>query len=255
MLCIRLPIIDYVIGVILCLGVMISYIPQIYSLIKNKSSNGISEFSLILLNIIFFSLTLNSAILNYKKFECFNSCSIMFCFGYILAFFQIAVGFVMVVPLYLLFLKYKIRESNNKLLYNLKYALCYLIFMLGLLIVCLVELKYMISYKYFFGEILSKILGITSSICSLVLWIPQIYDLIKTQNVGSLNILMFLIQIPGGIISIILQILYGADWTIWLSYGIVVCEQIIIVLIVARIKYIKKKENEYMLINNCEFTI
>ena len=67
------PIYNYILGVVLCIGGIISYAPQYYAIIKTKQSKGISELSLLLLNIGSFCLTTNSFILNWWKFKCYNS--------------------------------------------------------------------------------------------------------------------------------------------------------------------------------------
>ena len=51
----------------------------------------------------------------------------------------------------------------------------------------------------------AQILGYTSAVCSAVAWLPQIYTLLKTKQIGNLSPLMFALQTPGNVIIIIFQ--------------------------------------------------
>nr|QBK91485.1 MAG: PQ loop repeat protein [Pithovirus LCPAC302] len=82
----------------------------------------------------------------------------------------------------------------------------------------------------FFG-IAARLLGIISAVCSSIVWLPQIVQLIRLQEQGNLSLIMFLLQTPGNAIIILLQILYKQNWTTWISYVILFIEQTIIVII------------------------
>ena len=101
----------YVVGTILCVGGLLSYIPQYYNLIKTKQHKGVSELSLYFLNLSGASLTLNSLIFNWNKFPCYNTCSIWLCTADLLSFYQICINWIAVFPLYLVFLWLKIINS------------------------------------------------------------------------------------------------------------------------------------------------
>ena len=97
-------IITYTIGVLLCIGGVLSYLPQYITLINSKKAKGISESSLFILNVGSFFLACNSLILNWWKFECYKHCNFFLCTGNLLAFFQICVGWIIVFPLYIIYL-------------------------------------------------------------------------------------------------------------------------------------------------------
>ena len=95
--CITLPVTSYVLGILLCIAGVISYFPQYYSLIKSKQSAGVSESSLLLLNISSACLSINAIILNWYKWECYKKCSFWICTANLLSLWQILMGWIMVI--------------------------------------------------------------------------------------------------------------------------------------------------------------
>ena len=234
--CREQPVYTYVLGVILCIGGMISYFPQYYSLIKSKQHKGISEMSLLFLNLGAVCLAANSFILNWWKFGCYTQCSFWLCSANFLSMFQIMVGWIMVIPLYLIFVRYKMRNSDRKALYDVLYICIYIIFILVMVIVGMTE-KITNPDSTSFFKISAKGLGVLSAVFSCVVWIPQIVKLIKTKQQGTLSLLMFIMQTPGNAIIIMFQILYKQDWTTWFAYVVTLVEQLIIVIILIVFKY------------------
>jgi len=271
--CTPQPIYTYILGIFLCIGGIVSYIPQYYYLIKTKQHKGISEFSLFLLNIGSFFLFGNSLILNWWKFGCYGNCSDALCTANLESVFQIGVGCIVPFPLYLLFIKYKYtnlttvydydpddldrvndnlesgdlnlstQEENiivihndnnndnlNRRVYIVLYIGIYIIFAMLMIIVGLVE-KYENPDNWLFFHILAKIFGVMGAICFSIVWIPQIVELIRTQEQGTLSLAMFIIQGPGNGVIITFQILYHQDWSTWIAYVITLVEQLLIIVI------------------------
>ena len=223
------PVYAYVLGILLCLGGMISYFPQYYALIKSKQHKGISELSLFILNVGSACLAYNAFVLNWYRFKCYDECSFWICSANLLSMFQIAVGWLMVFPLYLIFLRFKIKNSERRIIYDLIYIFSYVLFVLIMVILGLTE-KYE-ENNYFFTISAWVLGGIISPICSSVVWIPQIIKLIRTKNQGNLSLGMFLMQTPGNAVTILFQILYHQNITTWGTYVICLVEQSIIVVI------------------------
>lgn len=238
------PVYSYVLGVLLCIGGMVSYFPQYYSLIKNKQHKGISELSLFILNIGCACLSVNAFILNWYKFECYRHCSFWICSANLLSMFQIMMGWIMVFPLYLIFLRYKIKNSDRRLVYDIVYIFIYIIFMLTIVIVGLLEKN--VSNNTYFEKISAWILGgIVSPICSCIVWIPQIVKLIRTKKQGNLSLAMFVMQTPGNAIIILFQILYRQSFTTWGTYVVYFVEQSIIVIILLIYKWRDRNRTVY----------
>lgn len=237
------PILSIVLGLLICVGGVISYTPQYFNLVKTKQHKGISEFSLLLLNIGAASLAANSFILNWDKFECYDHCNFWLCSADLLSMFQIMIGWIMVFPLYLIFVRYKIKNSERKIIYDIIYVVIYILFILLMIIVGLTEkLLYQDTTNFF--TISAKILGIFSAICSSVVWLPQIIKLIRTKQQGNLSLLMFIIQSPGNLTIIFFQILYHQNWTTWIAYVITLVEQLTIVIILLILMWKNKKQQD-----------
>lgn len=233
------PIYTYVLGIFLCLGGIISYFPQYYSLIKSKHSKGISELSLFILNIGSACLAANSFILNWFKFQCYSNCSFWLCTANLLSLFQIMVGWIVVFPLYLIFVRYKIKHSDARILNDIIYFVVYVIFILLMVIVGVFE-KTRDNNEFF--QISAYSLGIISMVCTCIVWLPQIIKLIRTKEQGNLSLLMFILQTPGNLIIIIFQLLYHQSITTWGTYVVSFIEQLIIVIILLILKCKSKRE-------------
>lgn len=229
------PFYSYILGICLCVAGIVSYLPQYYSLIKSGQTTGISEISLLILNIGGATLAANSFILNYWKFECYDRCSALLCTANLLPLIQIFIGWIVVLPLYLIFIRFKIQTSKKRLLSDIRFILTYMIFVVVMLIFGIIEKVYIGNTNFF--KIAAITLGIISAICSCIVWLPQIVKLIKTQEAGGLSLLMFGLQTPGNIMIIILQVLYRQNWSTWIAYVVLLAEQGTIVIILLVFKY------------------
>jgi len=209
-------------------------------MIKSGQATGISESSLLLLNIGSACLAANSFILNYWKFECYQRCSALLCTGNLLPMFQIMIGWITVLPLYVIFLRFKIKESQNRVIYDIMYGLIYGLFIFIMVIVGITEENLSSDSRIFFN-VSAQVLGILSAIASAFVWIPQIYQLIKTKEQGSLSLLMFILQTPGNVMIVIAQVLYRQSWTTWITYVVIFVEQMMIVVILLVLKYKQRK--------------
>ena len=230
MSCTYKPLFDYILGISLCIGGVMSYLPQYYSLIKSKQPKGISELSIFILNIGAACLTSNSFILNWDLFKCYEECSFQLCTGNLLSLIQIAVGWLSVFPLYLIYIRFKIRESEQRFTHDAQYIFVYIIFVLIMVIVGLTEEVSYRDSKIFF-HVSAMVLGLLSAVCSCVVWLPQIVKLLVDQDAGSLSLAMFILQTPGNAVIILLQILYKQNWTTWITYVVLLVEQATIVII------------------------
>ena len=230
----------YVLGILLAVGAIVSYFPQFYSLLKSKNHQGISEFSLWILCLSYYSLIYNVLVLNWWKFQCYKHCSFWVCTANLMSIIPIIIGFLMAFPLYILFTRYKIKNSDRKVIHDLVYILVFILFIMTTAIIALSE-KYIISNSGGFFKISAWIAGgVISPLCSCLVWVPQIVYLIKTKQQGCLSLVMFMIQTPGNIVNIVFQLLYHQNWTTWVSYVVTLVEQTIIIVILLVLKYKKK---------------
>ena len=238
--CTEVPIYSYVLAMILCIGGILSYIPQYYSLIKHRDKDGVSIMSMLLLNVGSTSLAVNALILNWWKFSCYNYCNGWICTANLLSLFQILINTVVVIPLFLLVSIFKIRNTKNW--WNILYFGIYIFYAAILVLVTLLQ--------YHYNEPTLKVtawgLGaVVSPITSCAVWIPQIIKLIIEKTGGNLSLLMFIFQTPGNAIIIVMQILYHQSWTTWVSYLVTLIEQTIIVILL--IVYKRRRRTELII--------
>jgi uncharacterized protein with PQ loop repeat len=254
MSCIVDPIIDYILGIALCIAGMASYFPQYYSLITSttEESREISEKSLFILNVGNAFLAANSIILNWYKWDCYSECNnFWLCSAKMLPVIQITVGWIMVIPLYIIYIRFKVQGNRHRgrhCAFDLAYILTYALVIIIVLAISLGEklnsndpvgLK---DIRGFFN-VFSQILGVLCAGCSCLVWIPQIIKLIKQKKQGSLSLLMFLVQAPGNLVIIFFQaIMFHQNWSTWFAYVITFIEQLIVVVLLIIIKCKERKD-------------
>eukprot|EP00013_Stygamoeba_regulata_P021587 CAMPEP_0177647322 /NCGR_PEP_ID=MMETSP0447-20121125/10237_1 /TAXON_ID=0 /ORGANISM="Stygamoeba regulata, Strain BSH-02190019" /LENGTH=347 /DNA_ID=CAMNT_0019149897 /DNA_START=343 /DNA_END=1382 /DNA_ORIENTATION=+ len=89
-------------GLLLTIGIVVTYIPQFISLIKLRDSTGLSYFSLLLWNLSCFFLVLGALITEWDTVMCCSEVSFLQCNSILLQFYQLGIGWVNVFPLYIL---------------------------------------------------------------------------------------------------------------------------------------------------------
>jgi uncharacterized protein with PQ loop repeat len=234
--CPEIPVAVVIVAICLCLGGLVSYIPQHITLIRAGTAEGISEKSLFILSCSQGALVLNSLILNWSGWYCYSNsdCNWWKCTTGLLSFFQICVNFIAAIPVWFMYLRFKIRDSARACLYDLAYVITFLVLAVVALILSLVEKHY--QNEVFFA-VFARILGIGSAITGALVWLPQIAKLMRSRNTVGLSLWMFIMQSIGGVIIILFQaVLYQQNWTTWIGYVFVCVEQIAIsvILIVFR---------------------
>jgi len=214
------------IGSAICLGSIGSYIPQFYNIIKYESVEGISEMSLVIMNIGLMCLTMNSIIFSWEYFFCKNA----ECFTNLFPFVQISLSWLMVLIYYFIFIIYKFRKRDKyekRILSGLYYVITYILF--GIFVVALALGEKLGGHDKNFFRIFGNILGYTSAVASGLVYLPQIYVLYKNKSIGSLSFTMYFMQTPGNLIIIFFQaFLYHSPLSTWITYLVVFIEQSII---------------------------
>jgi uncharacterized protein with PQ loop repeat len=100
--------------------------------------------------------------------------------------------------------------------------------------------------RYFF-RIFQEVLGISSAILNGVVYLPQIFTLLKNKDGGSNSILMYAIQTPGNLVIIFYQaIMFQAPISTWLTFVIVFCQQLIILIILLFFYFRRRREDKLL---------
>ena len=214
-------------GIGICLGGIIGYIPQFYNIIKYDSVEGISEPTLLLMNVGLMCLTMNSIIFSWQYFFCKNAA----CYTNLMPFIQIFFSWVMVLIYYIIFIVYKFKNKKKKkrIFYGLQYLMTYLIFGIFVIALALGE-KAEGNMKFF--SLFADILGYSSAVLNSLVYLPQIYTLYKLKSRENLSILTYIIQTPGNLIIIFFQaVLYSSPFSTWVTYVVVLVEQTFILFL------------------------
>jgi uncharacterized protein with PQ loop repeat len=253
-------IVGSIVGVLLLFGNILSYLTQVIAIVKKKHVKGISEFSIILLNIGSFCLSLNSVIFNWSKWECFedNGCNFWYCNAIMLPFYQILMAYLNCSVYYITFIKYKLRNSSDNswkgIVKVLLYMTMYILFVVVVVTISLFEKVYNAGpqqVKFFY--VLAEVMGYVSAVCSAVVWIPQIIELIRIGQRGSVSPLMFILQTPGNVIIIVFQaVFFKQPVSTWISYVITCVEQAIILVIIGWFWWRDRRNQNEIVINQEE---
>ncbi|OZJ05062.1 hypothetical protein BZG36_02092 [Bifiguratus adelaidae] len=96
----------FAISAFLCVGLVVSYLPQHYRIIANKSSEGFSAWFLLLGVVSSSSSLLNIVILQYDALSCCRWLSVADCFESLMGVLQIALQWVMFTLVFFLYMLY-----------------------------------------------------------------------------------------------------------------------------------------------------
>lgn len=233
-------ILGLVVGILISLGSIICYIPQFYNIIHYKSINGISELTLLLMNIGLMCLTMNSIVYSWSYFFCRNyECAIN-----LLPFIQISISWIMVLIYYIIFIIFKFKKYEKRIFYGIHYMLTYLIFTVFVISLAFSE---KVKGNLHFLILFADVLGYTSAIISCLVYLPQIFYILKIKSRGNLSIITYALQTPGNIVIILFQaILFRAPLSTWITYVIVAIEQTIILFLMLYYRH----QNNSLLVEN-----
>ncbi|KAI8099959.1 uncharacterized protein BX664DRAFT_290382 [Halteromyces radiatus] len=211
---------SFYISLFLCIGLVVSYLPQHYRIIVNKTSEGFSAWFLLLGVVSSTSSLFNIVLLQWKAIVCCHSLSTGACFEGLMGVFQIGLQWAMFSLVFILFLLYfpenRKRQVHrpNSLHLDLPSTLTDPIseeWKVSLVIAALclghLALSFVISVMLliFVGgpedhhltNLWAGFLGVFSMILAAMQYFPQIWKTWKRKSVGALSIPMMLLQTPG----------------------------------------------------------
>jgi uncharacterized protein with PQ loop repeat len=228
------------VAIILILAIPLSYVPQYISIIRAKSSEGMSCLSLAVLLLGGLLTLINHSILNWDSIICCGLLTVKSCLANNLPGFQLFVGPFCITILYVLVLWFFDLRPVGKITHEQKQEqrkFGFLLF-LGVLVLCSI-LAILAAIFYYLvhlpGEVLfayAQALGIISTVTVVFQWGPQIWTTWKLKSQGSLSLLMLLIQMPGSLVVVVYQaILNDGHWTTWGPYVVATIQQMILIVL------------------------
>ena len=210
----------HVFGIIITVSIFITYIPQYYKIFKYKSSNGISHHTLFLA-LISSSLPLCNAVVFY--FDVINNCvhDLNQCSLDLLGFFQFIIRSSSILLYYTLFLIYLKKDTKIYRITEFRY------FFTSLIIICCIVITTIISLFAFecnenendFCVILAKSYGYFNLSLVFLQFFPQIYKILKEQDIGSISLVTLVLQISVNVLWTTYLILdTELNVTTWITY-------------------------------------
>ena len=229
---------DVIAGFFLIFGTIISFLPQYYKIIKNKSTLGISHWTQGLNNISGFCAFFGSFMLDYHLFLCCKTNG--HCINYIIPFLQLAFNWLCPFIGYVIFIKYftSTKKKEKKLVYGF-FGMYLVVFVGCVTMTCIVLIANWKSWKkhgILFGDILNGL----SAILTIIIWVPQLLKTHRLKTIGSLSLWSLAIQAPGAFVVFIFQVIVNkSSWFIGVPYLIICIFQIC--LLIMGIHYERKK--------------
>jgi uncharacterized protein with PQ loop repeat len=237
---------EIIVGTLLLVGILASFTPQYYRIVKKQSSEGLSAWFLFIGSAGSYAALSNAMIFYWPTFQECSDFSRKKCYHEILGFIQLAMLWLAFYALFLLFIRY-LRKPN--LLYrpfyddqesetdsepdNLfgdiphehrnDYHYCIRLFKISIVWIILAtivnigliyhdpESDYATGY--------AQALGGISLITGFLQYIPQIRKTYLSRVIGSLSIHSLFIQVPGSYLWVYFLISQSsADYTTWIPF-------------------------------------
>ncbi|KAJ3426040.1 pq loop repeat protein [Anaeramoeba flamelloides] len=254
-------------GIVIGLGSVLSYLPQVLKLFKRRSVLGINFIFIFFCTLNQFYAAANAVILNLPKTMACAQVGFGKCYSSLLAMLQITGLWVMFFPVPLLFILFhnnyeSIKTQRQSKREQKKYKLYAFLYVLVVLDVVVVALITIISVAIqgpcsVIARTLAQILGVVSGIIVLFQWIPQIYSTYKFKGAGSVSVITLAVQAPGGFINLAFMIFISKEkFSTWFSFFVNTIQVIILLTMIiyyhlkSKIKKKNKKKDSIDLTEN-----
>lgn len=205
-------------------GILLSYVPQLVTLVRRQSTEGISPYFLLLMNLGSSFAFANSLVLSRPILSCCQSSISPFdCFGSLLGTLQLFAGFLGPSLILLLALRFEEPSQASKITLSAK-IVAIANFISWLFVISVTNPKH--------AHLLATSLGLMALSVGFVQYIPQLYTTFRLQHTGSLSVTMMLFQIPGGFIwCLSLATRRGSHWSTWISTFAAACFQTLLLIV------------------------
>lgn len=233
---------NFILSLLILVGILVSYLPQHIRIIKLRSSFGISPYFVLLGTTSGTSAFANILVLprSARDVACCREISGVSCFAGLLGIFQVGVQCLSFYVILLLFLVYFPRattastsissavndaNSNDNHDSNVKQPSYRTAVMVAIVCVAHAAILLIVSLAVAINEpthlqAWANFLGIMAAVLASIQYFPQIYTTFRLQRVGSLSIPMMCIQTPGSLVwaASLAQRLGAEGWSAWGVY-------------------------------------
>ncbi|KAK7678036.1 hypothetical protein QCA50_018977 [Cerrena zonata] len=237
----------------ICIGMVISYLPQHLKIINAKSSEGFSPWFLLLGSTSSAAGMLNIIVMQWGIIKCCPSVGAGYCMESTAGIFQlflqwflfsfILVLYIIYYPPHLKYISVSLDDSINNGVaprlvktsvksdnWRLSIILSWVVFIHLSLTIFITFLLLLTTPSYPSPapshsdaqiQIWATFLGVTSALLAALQYAPQLVHTYKSKLVGALSIKMMCIQSPGALLMVLsIALRPGTNWTTWLPYAV-----------------------------------
>ncbi|KAL6235798.1 hypothetical protein BDW75DRAFT_208699 [Aspergillus navahoensis] len=228
-------VLNFVLSILIVLGILLSYLPQLIRIAALKSSFGISPY-FVLLGTTSGTFALANMVSQRQTLQdaaCCKDVSGLSCFAGLLGILQVATQLLSFFAILTLFVVFFPQESSPPLSVPQKEGPTYRT-ALVVAFICVVHAVGMLIVTLAIGfkkpsalQSWSDFCGITAAILASIQYFPQIYTTLRLRCVGSLSIPMMCIQTPGALVwaGSLAARLGSKGWSTWGILIVTACLQ------------------------------
>jgi uncharacterized protein with PQ loop repeat len=222
---------EVVIATILIVGDAVAHGHQMFLIIKDGNTIGLSTSSIVLNFISSLTVTVNLIMLDGYRFlytDWFSGLSYKSTTAWFAAM-QLVTSSAYTA---ILVITYNIFADRKERFRTMMITLIAVGFQIFTISVCV----------YFDAiQIAGIVLGIAASAITIVTWLPQIWLLLRRRDKGELSLVMILAHLFGSWLAVFFQaVLNDEQWTIWASSAVMGVEQCFLLALWVRASYVGK---------------
>lgn len=232
---------NFILSIVIAFGIVFSYIPQYYNIVKTHTSVGLSPTFLFLICVAGLCALSNLILLSFLSVPCCTQLSPFECVNSQVSLIQVGLQATSTLAMPLLCVAYTNTPENNeyrdvvkawwKIVYSTACSILILVFAFISLTPSLIIL-------------LAQGFGISSTVITFVQYIPQLLETFNLKSSGVLSIPMMCIQTPGGFVwTATLMFKPGSNWSTWMPYLAASTFQGILLCMSVYYDYIRPKQN------------
>ncbi|OJJ00410.1 hypothetical protein ASPVEDRAFT_126903 [Aspergillus versicolor CBS 583.65] len=227
---------NFVLSILIVLGILVSYLPQLIRIATLRSSFGISPY-FVLLGTTSGTFALANMVSQRQSLQdvaCCKDVSGLSCFAGLLGILQIAtqmLSFFAILTLFVIFFPRERQTNTSSVTQKEEPTYRTALVVAG---ICAVHAAVMLIVTLAVGfrqpfslQSWSNFCGVTAAILSSIQYFPQIYTTLRLRCVGSLSIPMMCIQTPGALVwaGSLAARLGSKGWSTWGILIVTACLQ------------------------------
>eukprot|EP01094_Clydonella_sp_ATCC50884_P007132 TRINITY_DN16311_c0_g1_i1.p1 TRINITY_DN16311_c0_g1~~TRINITY_DN16311_c0_g1_i1.p1 ORF type:complete len:323 (-),score=81.03 TRINITY_DN16311_c0_g1_i1:118-1086(-) len=209
-------------GLFITFGICVSFVPQHYAFIRNKSSKGVSVSTIMISNVAAWTVFLTGVLTSWEQIMCCTHLEFWQIHITLLPLYSLFTPVINYIIIFALMIAYHNPHEDDSgprqaLIMKCLVAVYFLI-IIGTSIAGVVLLWATGAGSPALKSFVFGLFVVTFS-STLIQWLPQIWETFKTKTGGELSMLMLAIQAPGtAMIAIFQGVAYDQNFVVWGPY-------------------------------------